>query len=1396
MFNPISTYRIQFHKGFTLADLEKRIPYLQNLGISTVYASPIFEAVSGSGHGYDAVNPIAINPEIGTLDELYSLSAKLREAGISWIQDIVPNHAAFHTSNAWLMDVLEKGEQSLYSNFFDTPWSSNLFSGKLMVPFLGASLEGVVANGELKLGYENGRFCLKHYEACYPLKIGSYADVLKSTEGNQAISLLLKQIDDLHKTEDNVVLSEAWDELLLQLGSLLKNDVVRTAIEQAIEAINANPQALMQLAAEQHYRLCSWQETDSRINYRRFFTVNSLICLNIADEAVFAKHHSLIKKFVDDKIFQGLRVDHIDGLYNPAQYLERLRKLCGDNTYIVVEKILEPGEDLPSWPVQGTTGYDFLALVNNLFTNKKSEAAFTDFYESLTGEYRSLHQQLHEKKSFILYEYMGGELENLYRYFLQLNVADKKFLARIPSDDMKSAIGEFMIQCPVYRFYGAAFPLRGEEEKSVRTLLHRLRRSGESAEAVSVLESVLLHKPHEGNNEVNERIAKFYRRLMQFTGPLMAKGMEDTLMYTYNRFIGHNEVGDSPEEFGISGPRFHQVMQERQQRWSLAMNATSTHDTKRGEDVRARLNVLTDFGEAWLEKVSEWQEMNEDVKEADAPDANDEYLIYQALVGHYWSNDEEDFSERFQQYLEKAMREAKTHSAWTSPNEEYEAATKRFASALLDKGRPFWKSFQTFFKSLREHAAINSLSQVLLKFTLPGMPDTYQGCEGWDYSFVDPDNRRAVDYERREALLKSFDGASPKKLLPRLWREDNGGIKLWLTQQLLTIRKGDAGLFSEGDYLPLQTEGKYKEHVFAFARKQGEKTFLFAIPLHTASLCEDGRSFFRIDWADTRIVLPKEFSGFSDMLSGQSIGKTDGLLAKNLFKKFTAAILRGKQTAKERGAGILLHITSLPSAFGVGDLGPAAKAFADFLHRSGQKYWQLLPLNPTEEGQGWSPYSALSSKAGWPLLISPEKLVQDGWLKAEDLASYRTAATDKVDYAAAQKAKQKLLDKAFQNFTQSDASAQQSFKLFCEKERGWLNDFSLFSLLKEKHENVPWFHWPEGLKHREAAALNGVKKGNEQALDKIKWQQFVFTKQWGELKTYCNNRNIRFIGDMPFYVSYDSADVWAAQDSFSLDEDGRRTGMAGVPPDAFSADGQLWGMPTFNWEAMKADGYRWWIQRLRKNIELFDLTRLDHFRAFEAYWQVPAGETTARNGQWLKGPGLEFFEALQREFGELPFVAEDLGDINEDVLALRDEAHLPGMKVLQFAFGGDMPQSGYIPHNYEKDFLVYSGTHDNNTTVGWWRKETDEGMKHRIREYVGCEVNEENVHTTFARLAYASVANIAVLPMQDILGLNESARMNVPSSGSDNWAWRLTSEQLTGMNADELRNVIRLYNRD
>jgi 4-alpha-glucanotransferase len=434
--------------------------------------------------------------------------------------------------------------------------------------------------------------------------------------------------------------------------------------------------------------------------------------------------------------------------------------------------------------------------------------------------------------------------------------------------------------------------------------------------------------------------------------------------------------------------------------------------------------------------------------------------------------------------------------------------------------------------------------------------------------------------------------------------------------------------------------------------------------------------------------------------------------------------------------------------------------------------------------------------AGNTLLISPELLVKEGFLEATDLEEGQLRNGKKVDYEDAQRVKIRLFDKAYANYSLSDNRAfADQFKLFCETESSWLNDFSLYQVLKEQNAGKPWFEWSAEYKLRDEEALKEFAEKNSEELEKIKWLQFIFIKQFNELRSYCNSLGIQLFGDLPFYISYDSVDVWSNPEIFSLDEEGNMVGVAGVPPDYFNSDGQLWGMPVFRWDELKKDGYKWWIQRLKKNLELYDVLRLDHFRAFSAYWEVPASEKTAINGQWKQGPGADFFTAVQKDLGELPFIAEDLGDIDDKVYLLRDRFKLPGMKVLQFAFGDDMPQSQYTPHNYSENFIVYTGTHDNNTSKGWFLKDADKETKKRLKRYVGGPVNEKNVHKVLSRLAYASVAKIVILPLQDILGLDDAARMNTPASKDNNWSWRLKPGQLTSKVEKRLRKWTEIYNR-
>lgn len=499
----------------------------------------------------------------------------------------------------------------------------------------------------------------------------------------------------------------------------------------------------------------------------------------------------------------------------------------------------------------------------------------------------------------------------------------------------------------------------------------------------------------------------------------------------------------------------------------------------------------------------------------------------------------------------------------------------------------------------------------------------------------------------------------------------------------------------------------------------------------------------------------------------------------------------------KRSAGVLLHITSLPSSFGIGDIGPEAFRFADFLHRSKQTYWQLLPLTPIEKGQGYSPYSSTSSMAGNTLLISPESLRDLKLLSDRDLDMHRIPNTGKVKYGEATSAKETLFEKAYQKFLRSGSgSLKEEFNKFKKTEKYWLDDYALYVVLKSLHDSTPWYEWPEQFKLRETQTLKKVVSSSREQIEKVKWLQFIFLQQWLQLKGYCNERGIQLFGDLPFYVSYDSSDVWSSPEIFALDKKRNITGVAGVPPDYFNADGQLWGMPVFRWQVLKKQNYDWWILRLKKNVQLFDVVRLDHFRAFADYWEVPAGESTAKNGTWKPGPGAAFFKAVQKALGELPFIAEDLGDINQPVFDLRDQFKFPGMKVLQFAFGDNTGKNDYIPHNYTENFVAYTGTHDNNTTVGWFKKEVSDKDKMHVSTYLGRTIDGNNIHLELGRIAYSSVAKAAILPMQDILGLDETARINTPASTSNNWEWRLKNSQFPNRNVEKrLSQWVSYYNR-
>ena len=506
-----------------------------------------------------------------------------------------------------------------------------------------------------------------------------------------------------------------------------------------------------------------------------------------------------------------------------------------------------------------------------------------------------------------------------------------------------------------------------------------------------------------------------------------------------------------------------------------------------------------------------------------------------------------------------------------------------------------------------------------------------------------------------------------------------------------------------------------------------------------------------------------------------------------------------------RSSGILLHFTSLPGRFGIGDLGPCAYEFADFLSAAGQKLWQVLPLNPT--GYGDSPYQCFSAFAGNPMLLSLERLREQGVLQESDLAQAPRFPEDSVDYGPVIEFKMAALRRAAQVFFADASHADRAaFDKFCKTASPWLEDYALFMACKQAHHGAMWTTWDAPLRNRDPHAMSEWSKKLSTDLNAFQFWQFEFFRQWDHLKSYCQQRGIRFMGDVPIYVAHDSADVWAHPDLFYLDEHGQPTVVSGVPPDYFSATGQLWGNPIYRWDVLAATGYRWWIERFRASLALFDMVRLDHFRGFEAYWEVPANETTAINGRWVKGPGEDFLAALQNTFGGLPIVAENLGVITPPVERLRQQFGLPGMSLLQFAFGTDPQGPSFRPHNYSRDLAAYTGGHDNDTTVGWWsssgtgdstRTPDDVLKEHEFaRAYLNFESKDDSeINWIMLRAVLASVADLAIVPLQDVLGLGSEARMNLPGRVSGNWKWRYRPGAVNSSLSERLRILVTLYDR-
>lgn len=889
MYIPIATYRLQFHGEFKLSDAAPLTDYFQKLGVNTLYASPVFGSRSGSTHNYDVVNPLIIDPEIGSLEEFHKLTAELHKRQIGWLQDIVPNHMAFDSQNLWLMDVLEKGPDSDYRKFFDVAWERHPeWNGKIMVPFLGAPLENVLANQELHLQFHPQGLLLSYYENTYPLNAAAYEHLLKGTEAWPSIDK-----------------NQRWEDQKQELFKFYReNEEARKKLEAHLAEISRDREQMKSLLNQQYYTLEYWKLSEQKINYRRFFTINDLICLRMEEPEVFDEYHRFVKQMMDNEHIQGLRIDHIDGLFDPKGYMDSLRKLCGDKVYLLVEKILEWDEQLPAdWEGQGTTGYEFLATVSQVLTHTEGEEAFSKFYEEITGNQLVYEDIVFQKKHFILTEKMGGELENLLHLAQSLNL-----LPEPENEEWKQALAVFMAAFPIYRIYPQNLPPAKKEldfvlEAEETALIHHPELSDKIRHLAALFEA----ESEEQQMPEAQRLP-FVQRSQQFTGPLAAKGVEDTTFYTFNRLISHNEVGDTPAIFGMNVELFHEKMLDRRKLMPHAINATATHDTKRGEDARMRINVLSERAEQWIEKVKDWQDINQDFKkELDGkacPDANEEYLIYQVLIGlvpfDHPLNESfgQELIDRLKDYLTKALREAKIHTDWSAVNEEYEQQVCDFAEQIV-KHTPFLEDFLPFARLTTHFGVQNSLAQTLIKLTAPGVPDIYQGCELWDLSMVDPDNRRPVDYELRTKMLEEIESTelSPAFLQQLLGGYASGKVKMFLIWKVLQHRNALEKLYREGEYLPLSVSDELHEQVIAYARKLDGQWSITIIPRNFSQKLEAGQwPLGEQIWQDAVLKLPDDApKKWSNELSGQQLGsENQQLKLAEVFQEFPVALLKAK----------------------------------------------------------------------------------------------------------------------------------------------------------------------------------------------------------------------------------------------------------------------------------------------------------------------------------------------------------------------------------------------------------------------------------------------------------------------------------------------------------------------
>jgi len=905
---PRATYRLQLHQGFGFRAAAALVPYLARLGVSHLYLSPYLRARPGSSHGYDIVDHGQLNPELGSEGDYRRLVAALRQNGLRQIVDFVPNHMGVGgADNPLWLDILEWGAESEYAGWFDIDWAADgrRDPGKLLVPLLGDQYGAVLASGDLRLRFDPvaGSFAVWAYETHkLPLSPLHYDRILGRSHPE------LERLGDSfsHLAQSRSRAANESRELKAELAALVAREPrLEKALGREVDRFEGRPgdlaswQRLQTLIADQHWRVAHFRVAADDINYRRFFNVNELAGLRMELPEVFEHAHALLFQLIAEGGIDGVRVDHIDGLLDPKRYCHALREHAPQPIYLIVEKILAPHERLrEDWGVEGTTGYEFANLASGLLLDPAGEQALDEFYASFTGSRSAFPDIVRAAKIQIMENEMAGELRVLAR---QASAVARftPLTADFTENLIERALRQVIAAFPVYRTYvdGAGSPTP-EDRRDIDWAFALARRHDPSLDPSvfdflqGLLTCDLVARPKSGFSRVE--VIRVAMRAQQYSGPVMAKGLEDTSFYRFNRMLALNEVGGQPGTFGVSIAAFHHANRQRAEHAPHSMLATATHDTKRGEDARARLAVLSEMPEDWIRHVTIWSRMLRGPEGSDTPplpSLNDEYAFYQTLLGAWPSELAEPdvertgaLRERIGAAMLKFVREAKVHTTWARPNAAYEDAMRRFVNHALDSSRAnaFLESFGGFARRVAEFGFQNSLVQTVLKFTVPGVPDIYQGAELWDFNLVDPDNRRPVDFTVRETLLSSVVERDPSDLVHG-WEE--GGIKLRIIADLLRYRRLHRALFDEGSYRPLRANGPAADRICAFERALGEETLFVAVALHPTR----GKRGFE---STTLPIRPPAHGGWMDLFTARHVQRRGrGISANALFAELPVAVL-------------------------------------------------------------------------------------------------------------------------------------------------------------------------------------------------------------------------------------------------------------------------------------------------------------------------------------------------------------------------------------------------------------------------------------------------------------------------------------------------------------------------